>query len=582
MVLADGLTISPSAADGLKSCSDAEIGIGNDEPVGCPDASKIGTVSATTPLLEESLEGGVYVGAQRSDDPGSGQMFRLFLALENKQRGVRVKLAGQVRVTGDEKTGKGQIETVFENNPQVPVSTISVRLKTGPRAPLATPLECGQHTVTAELTSWTGQIRNLTDTFMIDCPPDLNAFSPSFSAGSVIPTGGTFSPFVVRVERPDRQQPLAGVSVQTPGGLLAKLKGIPLCDDVEANAGNCPAGSRIGTATVAAGPGPAPFYIKGPMFLTGPYRGGPYGLAVKVRALAGPFDLGTVVVRQAINVDPIDAHLTVISDPLPIVIKGVPVRVRSVNVNIDRPSFTANPTSCSQKHIAAAFNSVQGATSTKTVRYQLRGCNGLEFTPKLTMSLMGRQQTGDGEHPGLKARLTQPKGQANIKAIRVALPLSLALDPENAVSDDLCEFEEGQKTNPNCPKSSIIGRAKAITPLLNRPLSGNVYFVKNVRIDRRTGRRIRTLPTLLLVLRGEVQINVRAKTSIAKNKLVSTFPAIPDAPVTQFDLTLKGGRKGILITNGNVCNRKQTATISQTAHNNKRIVRNTTLKTPCR
>ncbi len=582
VVLADGLTISPSAADGLKSCSDAEIGIGSDDPVRCPDGSKIGTVAATTPLLKESLEGGVYVGAQQSDDPESGRMFRIFLVLENKQRGVRVKLAGQVRVTGDDKTGKGQLETIFDNNPQVPVSTIALRLKTGARAPLATPLECGRHTVTAQLTSWAGHTKNLADTFTIDCPSDLNAFSPLFSAGSVSPTGGAFSPFVVRIDRPDRQQLLVGVSVQTPGGILAKLKGVPLCSDADANAGKCPIQSRVGTATVSAGPGPAPFYIKGPISLTGPYRGAPYGLAVAVRAIAGPFDLGTVVVRQAINVDPVDAHLTVISDPLPVVVKGVPVRVRSVNVDIDRPSFTANPTSCAQKHIAATFSSIQGATSTKMARYQLTGCAALRFTPRLTMALTGKSQTGDGKHPGLKAHLSQPKNQANIKAIKVALPLSLALDPKNATSDDLCEFEEGQKTNPDCPKSSIIGKAKAVTPLLNNPLSGNVYFVKNVRIDRRTDRRIRTLPTLLLVLRGEVQVNVRARTAISKNKLVSIFPAVPDAPVTQFDLALRGGTKGILITNGDICRRKQTATVSQTAHNNRHIVHSTAIEAPCK
>ena len=581
VVLPEGLTISPSAADGLAACTDAQIGVGNDNPVTCPAASKIGRVTATTPLLHEQLEGAVYVGSQKSDDPDSGRMFRIFLVLANEQRGLLVKLEGQVRLRGNDATGEGLVETTFENNPQVPVSTISLRLKTGARAPLATPIKCGEHTVTAQLTSWSGQIANLDDTFNIACPPDLGGFSPFFTAGAIDPAGGAFSPLIVRINRSDRQQFIRGVTIDTPVGLLAKLRGVPLCAEVDAAAGSCPAETRIGTAIVAAGPGQNPFYIRGPVALTESYRGAPYGLSVAIRAVAGPFDLGTVVVRQAIFVDPADAHLTVISDPVPVVVKGIPIRLRSVNVDVDRPKFTRNPTSCAGKQATATFTAIQGATSRQTTRFQASNCSALSFKPRLALALKGKRQMTDGKHPGLTATLTQSPGQAGIKAVKVALPLSLALDPANAASDTLCEFEEGQKTNPACPESSVIGKAKAISPLLNRALTGNAYFVKNIRIDKTTGRRIRTLPTLLIALRGEVALNLRARTSIKDNKLVSTFSTVPDAPVSRFVLALRGGKRGILVVNGNVCSRNRTAATRVTAQNRKQTVHGTAIKAPC-
>ncbi len=577
VTLPEGMTVSPSSADGLAGCSDAQLGLGSDAPPTCPDAAKIGTVIAKSPLLDETLEGSVYVGTQASDDPGSGRMFRVFIVLENEARGILVKLVGEVRVKPD-----GQIETIFDNNPQVPVSEISLRLDSGPRAPLATPLECGRHTVSAELVSWNGQVANLQDSFTIDCPPDLGQFSPSFAAGALNTVGGAFTPLVFRIDRPDRQQFLSGVAVEMPGGMLAKLRGVPLCGDADATAGTCPVESRIGTATVGAGPGSNPFFLRGPVSLTGPYKGGPYGLSVAIRAAAGPFDLGMVVVRQAIYLDPADGHLAVVSDPLPVVVKGVPVRLRSVNVDVDRPGFAVNPTSCAEKQIAGTFNSTQGAVSRKTYRFQVAGCAKLGFSPKLSLRLTGRGQTTDGGHPGLRATLTQPRHQSGIKSVKLALPLSLALDPENAVSDTLCEFDEGQKPDPQCPRSSIIGRARAVTPLLNRPLTGNVYFVKNVRVDKRTGRRIRTLPTLLLALRGEVALNLRLATSISKGKLVSNLPTTPDAPVTSFDLTLKGGKKGILVVNGNACRRSRAADTAIAAQNKKQAVpRTIKIGMPC-
>jgi hypothetical protein len=577
VVLPEGMTVSPSSADGLQACSDEQLAVGTHAPIRCPEASKIGTIVATTPVLDEPLEGGIYVGSQKSDDPESGEMFRIFLVLENDERGIRVKLPGRVRANKD----TGRIETVFTDLPQVPVGTFSLRFKSGPRAPLATPPSCGEKTVEAVLTSWGGQVANLKDTFDIECPAGLGGFEPSFEAGTILPAGGAFSPLAVRINRPDRQQYLSGVSVEMPGGLLAKLKGVALCGEAQASAGTCPSESRVGTATVAAGPGSTPFFVQGPVYLTGPYGGGPYGLSVAVRAVAGPFDLGTVVVRQALFVDPVDAHVSVRSDPIPSIVKGVPLRLRSVNVDVDRPNFTLNPTSCSEKQIGATFASTQNAISKRVSRFEAADCRELGFSPRLTLRLTGRRQTTTGRHPGLKAVLTQPRGQAGIRKAAVELPLSLALDPEHAASDDLCEFEEGQKPDPHCPPSSVIGTATALTPLLNHPLTGNVYFVKNVRIDKQTGRRIRTLPTLLVALRGEVSLNLRATTSIRARRLVSTFAAVPDAPVSRFTLNLEGGRRGILTVNGDICRRKQRAARALTGQNRVRSDRSIRIGTPC-
>jgi hypothetical protein len=575
VTLPEGMTINPAGADGLVACTDEQAGFGKAAPVGCPEASKIATVTATTPVLEEMLTGAVYVGSQLSDDPESGDMFRIILALENAERGVFVKLLGKVRA--DAQTGR--LTTTFEGNPQLPVSTLSLRFKDGPRAPLAMPPDCGTKTVDASLSSWAGHLVRRTDSFDIACTPDLGLFAPSFQAGTVNPVGGAFSPFTVRITRADRQQYLSGLTIEMPPGLIGKLKDVPQCPDAQANAGTCGIESRVGTATVGAGPGTNPFYLQGSVSLTGPYKGAPFGLSTAVRAVEGPFDLGMVVVRQAIHVDPVDAHITVMSDPLPTIVKGVPVRLRSIAVDVNRPGFTINPTSCGPKQIKATMVSASGAIHQATQHFQVGDCQALPLRPRLRMRLTGRKQLRDRGHPGVRAVLTQRPGQANLRKVAVKLPLSLALDPERAQSDDLCEFEAGLRVD--CPARSIIGRARAFTPVLNRPLTGPVYFVKNVRRHPRTGNLIRTLPTLLIPLKGEVDIHLRAKSDTQRGKLVNTFSAVPDAPVSRFELVLRGGRRGILIVNGNPCRRNRIADVKMDGQNGKRADRAVKIRMPC-
>ena len=575
VTLPEGMTINPSGANGLDACTDEQVGFDSITPVQCPEASKIATVTATTPVLEETLSGAVYVGSQLSDNPESGDMFRIILALENADRGVFVKLLGNVRANAQ----TGRLETTFAGNPQLPVSTLSLSFKDGPRAPLAMPPECGPKTIDASFSSWAGHVVQRTDSFNVECTPDMGLFAPSFQAGTMHPIGGAFSPFAVRINRPDRQQYMSGLTIEMPPGLIGKLKDIPLCPDEQANAGTCGIESRIGTATVGAGPGSNPFFIDGSVSLTGPYKGGPFGLSTAVRVIAGPFDLGMVVVRQAIHVDPVDAHITVVSDPLPVIVKGVPVRLRSINVDVNRPGFTINPTSCGPKQIKATMVSTSGAIHQATQHFQVGDCQALRLRPRLRMRLTGRKQLRDKGHPGVRAVLTQGPGQANLKKVQVKLPLSLALDPNRAQGDDLCEFEAGQRVD--CPARSIIGRARAFTPVLNRPLTGPVYFVKNVRVHPRTGNLIRTLPTLLIPLKGEVDIHLRAQSDTQRGKLVNTFSAVPDAPVSRFELVLRGGRRGILIVNGNPCRRNRTADVQMDGQNGKRADRGVKIRMPC-
>jgi len=600
VTLPEGMAVNPSAADGLDACSPAQIGLlGRNFPApnpirfsaesdSCPDASKIGTVSIDTPLLEDSVDGSVYL-AQQGNRPGQGSnpfdsLLALYIVAESKERGVLIKLPG--RVDADPQTG--QLRATFDNNPQLPFSNLRVEIKTGSRAPLVTPPACGTHEITSELYPWArpNDPVTLTSSFAIDEGCGSRGFAPDWSAGSVSPVAGAFSPFVASFSRGDREQRFDRVSVAMPSGVLAKLAGVPLCGDAQAAAGTCPAGSRVGSATAGAGAGPNPFYLQSqPVYLTGPYKGAPYGLAVVVRVLAGPFDLGTVVVRQAIHIDPETAEVSIVSDSLPRILEGIPLNIRDVRVEVDRPDFTINPTSCAEKAVAATLTSTAGGISQPSSRFQVGDCSALAFKPKLGMRLVGRKKMRSGGHPVLRASVSQGAGQANIRAAKVTLPPNVVLDSRNSVDPNLlCGYDASLRAD--CPASSIIGKASLRTPLLNRRLSGPVHFVQGIRFE--DGNRIRTLPTLLIKLRGEVSINLRSRTNTdGKNRLVSMFPSVPDARAGRFNLQINGGRKGILVVTENrrgrinLCNRRQTALVEADGHNGKRADYPIRVKTPC-
>jgi hypothetical protein len=571
VTLPEGMTINPAAAGGLEACADDELMLKSKAPMKCPEASKVGTVTATTPLLDEPVEGGVYIRSQNSDDPESGELFRLALVLENEDRGISVRLPGQVRADKD----TGRLVATFDNNPELPVSDINVEFKSGPRAPLATPPTCGTKTVDVELTSWGGQTVNRTSDFEVDCVAGLGGFSPAFSAGVTSPIAGTFSPFSLNVVKADRDSAIDALSLKLPTGLLAQIKGN--------------LNTQVGSVKAFAGPGSNPFMLPGTVTLEGAYGDAPYSLRVVVPAKAGPFDLGDVTVRQKVYVDPNTAEVSVVSDPVPTIVKGVPVRLQRLDVEVDKPGFMINPTDCEAKEITGTLGSQAGQTAAVKSRFRVGGCADLPFKPKLTLSLTGKKQVTTGKHPGVRAQVNQTGiGEAGIQKAVVRLPKSLALDPNNAQA--LCEFEDGTKPDldKRCPAGSIVGKAKATTPLLERELSGNVYFVKNVRKDPNTGNLIRTLPMIVVALRGEIAINLKGESSTTKaGKLVNTFNNVPDAPITRFNLDIDGGKNGILAVTRtrkakiNLCAGRHIAETDMDGQNGRRNDFDVRMKTPC-
>jgi len=578
VTLPAGMTINPSAATGLEGCTDAQLGKGTTRPVACPAASAIGTVDFETPVLPAgSLKGTVYLGQPLSGDPLSGDEYRMFLVADSPRYGVSVRLVGHV--VADPATG--QLTASFTENPQVPVSLVRVALRGGDRATLVNPPACGKATIRGSFTSWGGQSATATDDVTIDQGCErATAFRPAMAAGVTDTRAGASPSFSLAVTRPDGDQALQRIDATLPPGLLAKPAGIPLCDDAHAAAGTCPATSRIGTVDVAAGAGPSPYPLSGLVYLTKPYGGGPYGLSIVVHAVAGPFDFGLVVVRAAVLLDRNDAHVRVLSDPLPTILDGVPLLLRSVRVTVDRKDTMRNPTNCAPLQIGTLLTSLGSLTASPTVPFAATGCDKLAFSPKTAIALTGVSQTTDGKHPGVDSTVTQAEGQANIKQVQVTLPLALALDPDNAQA--LCEFGDGLRGE--CPQSSVIGTATAKTPLLDHALSGKVYFVKGIRADPKTGRLIKTLPTLLVQLRGEIALDLRATTSVdAKAHLVTTFAPIPDAAVSSFRLQLNGGKHGILVvTNGaDVCSATQKAALVAGGQNGKTEKSTVKLSAPC-
>lgn len=578
VTLPEGMTLNPSAANGLEACTDAQLGKGTRNPVACPAGSAIGTVAIETPVLPAgTLQGTAYLGQPLSGEPTSGDEYRTFLVVDNPHYGVSIRLVGNI--VADPETGR--LTASFRGNPQIPFSQVRVTLRGGDRAPLVNPPTCGTtHTLGSFLGHHGGSATSSTD-LVIDAGCDrANAFGPGLTAAVSSAKAGGSPTFTLGLTRNDGEQQLKRIAVDLPPGLLAKPNGIPLCDDGHAAAGTCPATSRIGSVQVAAGAGNTPFSLGGQVYLTSAYGGGPYGLSIVVPAKAGPFDLGLVVVRAAITLDRNDAHVRVLSDPLPTILDGIPLLLRSVAVTIDRPDTMRTPTSCAPLSITSSLTSIASLTAAPSAPYQSTGCEKLDFTPKTKIALTGAKETVDGKHPGVDATLTQAAGQANIKQMQVTMPLSIALDPENA--NGLCEFADGLKGN--CPEKSVIGTATARTPLLPHELKGKVYFVKGVRVTE-TGALRATLPTLLVKLKGDVELDIRATTAVdpKTSQLISTFAPIPDAQVSSFHLKLDGGKNGILVVTGNkdICAGAQKAGLVATGHNAKQLKQTVTLSTPC-
>ena len=532
VTLPSGLSLDPSAGDGLAGCTDVQIGLGSGSVGSCPNGSQIGTIEVETPLLTEPLKGQVYLGTPHCDpcttaDASDGNMFRLFLQIEGS--GVVIKQEGRIFTNAS----TGQLTTTFKDIPQLPSSNIKLHFNSGLRAGLATPQSCGTFTSTSTLIPWSSPITsNATpeSQFNVDwngngeaCPA-VWPFHPGFEAGTSNPNAGQFSPLTVTFNREDREQDFWQIKVTTPPGLVGSLSGIPLCGEPQADLGTCSSASQIGEMTVAAGPGSHPFYQKGMVYLTGPYKGAPYGLSIVVPTRAGPFNLGNVVVRARINVDSYTTALTVTTDPLPQILDGIPLRLRKTNVTINRPRFIFNPTDCAQQHITATISGSQGTQAEVSTPFAVAGCAGLSFGPKFSVQTSGKTSKAGGA--SLDAKLVFPSGpQSNIAHVKVELPKQL---PSRLTTLQKACPDSTFEVNPaRCPAASVIGAVQAVTPILPVTLRGPVYFVSHGGA---------AFPNLVGVLQGYgVRVNLVGETFISKTGITSsTFTNVPD--VTVFEL----------------------------------------------
>jgi hypothetical protein len=576
VTLPSGFTINPAAGDGLASCGAAEVGFETARPSACPDAAKIGSAEIEVPALERVLQGSVY---QRTPEPG--ELFRFWLVAD--ELGVHLKLPAKIEAN----PLTGQLRTVFAGipalggNPQVPVESLKLHIFGGPRAPVATPAACGSYQTHYEFFPWSGNppaVGNTATQIVTGC--NKGGFSPGFEAGTRNSFAGHFSPFSLDLTRQDGEANPATLAVTLPQGLLAKLGGVPLCPEAATASGNCPGTSQIGSVAASAGVGGAPLWIPQPgkaptaVYLAGPYRGGPYSVIVRVPAQAGPFDLGTVVTRAAIHVDPETTQASIVSDPLPQILEGVPIAYRRLHVDIDRPKFTINPTDCSAKTIEARVTATTGAVASPSAGFQATNCAKLAYTPRLTMRLRGNMKRT--QNPALRVTLTQPGGQANTARAVAVLPSSQFIDQSHI--NNPCtrvQFRASQ-----CPSASILGRVRAFTPLLDQPLEGPVIF--------RSNGGARELPDMVADLHGAIDVtlvgfidSVHRKGS-DRSRVRTIFASVPDAPVTKFTMNLFGGKKGLLENSVNLCKAKHRVTVKLKGQNGKLANSNPLLQTRCK
>jgi hypothetical protein len=532
VALPAGLVVSPSAAGGgREACTPGEIGLGNTEAPSCPDASKVGSVEVTTPLLEGPLGGSVYLaqqgnaGAAQGSNP-FGSLVALYVVVEGD--GVLIKIPGEVRL--DPVTGR--VTADFGNLPQLPFSELKLSLFGGPHAPLVTPTVCGAYATSSRMTPWSSETPvELGNEFEVNQGCQAAGFAPAFTAGTVDNQAGAFSPFSVTFSRNDGEQDLGGATVTTPPGLLGVLKGVERCGEPQASQGTCGPNSLIGHTTVAAGPGPDPVWVQGgQVFLTGPYKGAPFGLSIVVPAVAGPFNLGNVVVRAAVSVDPHTAQITVTSDPLPTILQGIPLQVRTVNVTVDRAGFMFNPTDCDPLTVAGSLTSVQGAMVGVSSPFEAANCANLPFHPVFTVSSQARTSKQDGA--SLTVKTIYPAGsQANIRSVAVVLPKQL---PARLTTIQQACPEATFDANPaSCPTGSDIGTGTASTPILANPVTGPAYLVSHGGA---------AFPDVVVILQGEgVTVDLVGSIDIRHGVTSSTFASVPDAPISSFQLALPEG-----------------------------------------
>jgi len=555
--LPGGLTLSPGVASGLSACDDADFGLGAPGAARCPDASELGTLELITPALPDPLVGAIYLGRPLPSD-----RFRLFFAASG--HGTTIKLTGALRPDPD----TGRLSLALDGLPQLPFTHLHLHFKDGPRAPLATPLSCEPGAIAASIAARRGgaPVRRAAILELTAGPNGTPCaatapFAPGFAAGSARALAGSSAPFSVTISRPDGQQPLDRMSVTLPAGVSAALTSAVRCPTALAERTACPAASRVGSVAVEAGAGSRPTSLSGDIYLTGPHAGAPFGLALTLHAQAGPLDLGTVVILAGMRLDPSDARVTVATDPLPQLLGGIPLRLRTLVLDIDRRGFMRNATSCSPSQTTAEFSSLDAATAHAQARYALGGCARLRFAPVVAMGLGPRRELRRDGRPAVTIALRSQLGQATLRAATLELPHALALDPPLGMT--VCT--QLQARNGRCPSASAVGSARVRTPLLPHALVGTVNVVQP-----RSG----TQPELWTTVRAMgVRLTLRATTSAPAHGPISTrFVDLPDVPIASLSLTFAGGRHGVLsVTGRNLCARgappRTTVQATLTGHN---------------
>ena len=563
--LPEGFAFNPSAGDGLATCSKDQVHLGEPVAAACPDASKLADTEFDIPVLERNLKGAVYLR-----EPEPGHPFRIWITADDL--GLHVKLEGELEV--DKSTG--QVTEVTTEIPQAPVREAKLEFKSGLRAPLVTPDQCGTYLTEYEFVPWSGRRPVVNTTPMkIDEGCDTGGFAPKLSAGAIDPAGGQHSPFLFTLTREDGEQNPRGLDISLPTGLVATFSGLDRCLGAAAQTGACPAGSRIGHVSVAVGAGPSPLWVpqagKRPtaIYLGGPYKGAPTSIVAVVPRQAGPFDFGDEVVRSAVYVDPDTARATAKADPLPQLIEGIPIGYRAVHVELDRENFTLNPTSCAPKETVATVTSSKGTVARPSSPFEAVNCAKLGFRPKLSFHLRGGTQRGG--HPRLQAVVKARPGDANIAGAVVALPHSEFLDQGHIGT--VCtrvQFAAHQ-----CPEAAIYGNVVARSPLFDETLSGPVYLRSSSHL----------LPDVVAVLRGPdtfpIEVDLDGRVDSVHGGIRNTFELIPDAPVTSFVLTLKSGKKGLLENSTNLCARTKRATAEFTAQNGRRLTLHPQMQADC-
>ena len=558
VTLPEGMVINPGQAAGLAACQSFQDGVGTEEAPSCPLASKVGTVAIETPLLKDKLEGNVYV--LQSNPPN------LQLLVAASGEGVNIKLVGSVHL--DESTGR--LTSTFSGTPELPFTDFKLAFSGGAQAALVTPLRCGVYTTSSDFTPWSSPfVQDVfpQSGFQIDagpggsaCPSTPLPFAPSLIAGSTTDQAGGYTNFSLLLQRADGQQRINGLQFKTPEGLLGMISKIPLCGEPQAAQGTCSPASQIGHTVVQSGPGPYPLVVPqpgepaAPIYLTGSYKGAPYGLSIAVPVITGPFNLGTVVVRSRIEVDPLTSQLTVTTDPLPLILDGVPTDLRTINAVVDRPEFMFNPTNCAPMSFSGTAFSAQGAAAAISSHFQMGSCQSLKFKPDFRVSTAGKTSRKNGAsldvkilYPTGPAGNNQASSQSNIGSVKVDLPKQL---PSRLTTlQKACPAATFEANPAGCPADSRVGEVSAVTPVLPVKLTGPAYFVSYGGAK---------FPELVFVLQGYgVTVDVHGETFINKAGITSsTFRHVPDVPIYSFELKLPQGPFSALAANGNLCKSK--------------------------